>query len=72
MSDEEKENDEETVDLRVLDPNIIDLDLNHGRIGKIENLEPLTQLGTSHVLLKHLGLIFNIATFLCPHPKYDK
>lgn len=34
VSDEEKEKDEETVDLRILDPDTIDLDLNHGRIGK--------------------------------------
>ena len=45
-SEEEQDNNEETVDLRVLDPTITDLDLNHGRIGKIENLEPLTQLET--------------------------
>ena len=47
QSEEEQEDtSEETVDLRILDPTTTDLDLNHGRIGKIENLEPLTQLET--------------------------
>ena len=48
ISDEDNANqdDDETVDLRIVDPDTFDLDLNHGRIGKIENLDGLTQLET--------------------------
>ena len=45
-TEQDPQNQEEPVDIRVLDPDTIDLDLNHGRIAKIENLEPLTQLET--------------------------
>lgn len=36
--------EEDTQELIVIDENTVDLDLNHGRIGKIENLEPLNNL----------------------------
>ena len=45
-TEQDPQNQEEPVDIRILDPDTIDLDLNHGRIAKIENLEPLTQLET--------------------------
>lgn len=31
-------------DVLTIDPEALEVDLNHGRIGKIENLEPLTKL----------------------------
>lgn len=36
--------EEDTQELIVVDEHTDILDLNHGRIGKIENLEPLTKL----------------------------
>ena len=53
---------EETVDMRILDPDTIDLDLNHGRIGKIENLEPLTQLETLCLRWNMIKKIENLST----------
>ena len=53
---------EETVDMRILDPDTIDLDLNHGRIGKIENLEPLTQLETLCLRWNMIKKIENLNT----------
>ena len=42
---------EATEDIRILDPDTIDLDLNHGRIAKIENLrEELASDETSETL----------------------
>lgn len=35
---------EETNELVILDPNATEVDLNHGRISKLENLECLTQV----------------------------
>lgn len=59
---EENINEEETEDLRILDPDTIDLDLNHGRIGKIENLEPLTQLQTLSLRWNLIKKIENLTT----------
>ena len=63
-SDVEQESTEnqETVDMRILDPDTIDLDLNHGRIGKIENLEPLTQLETLCLRWNMIKKIENLST----------
>lgn len=36
--------DEDTQDIIIVNENTIELDLNHGRIGKIENLETLKRL----------------------------
>lgn len=36
--------EEDTQELIVINENTTELDLNHGRIGKIENLEPLRNL----------------------------
>lgn len=43
--------DEDCQELIVIDGNTEDLDLNHGRIGKIENLEPLQNLQRYNHLL---------------------
>merc|ERR1711956_113758 len=74
VSDEEKEKDEETVDLRILDPDTIELDLNHGRIGKIENLEPLTQLESLYLrwnMIKNIENLSNLGATLRELELYD-
>ena len=60
--EQEPAENEETVDMRILDPDTIDLDLNHGRIGKIENLEPLTQLETLCLRWNMIKKIENLNT----------
>ena len=60
--EQEPAENEETVDMRILDPDTIDLDLNHGRIGKIENLEPLTQLETLCLRWNMIKKIENLST----------
>ena len=60
--EQEPAENEETVDMRILDPDTIDLDLNHGRIGKIENLEPLTKLETLCLRWNMIKKIENLST----------
>ena len=62
--EEEEDNAEETVDLRILDATTTDLDLNHGRIGKIENLEPLTQLETLSLRWNLIKQIENLSCLM--------
>lgn len=46
--------EEETQDIIVVNENTTELDLNHGRIGKIDNLEPLTKLERYILYIAHL------------------
>lgn len=51
-----KSNDKATVnDIIIVDPETTELDLNHGRIGKLQNLEPL-------VCIERLYLRWNLIT----------
>lgn len=47
-------------DVITIDPETTEVDLNHGRIGKIENLEPLTKLERLYLrwnLIKKLKIL---------------
>jgi len=54
--------EEETKELVVLDPNQFDLDLSHGRIAKIENLEVLTRIETICLRWNLVKTIENLST----------
>jgi hypothetical protein len=67
MSDAESEVDakeeaEETEELCVLDPEAVDVDLNHGKIAKIENLEPLKCVETLCLRWNLIKKIENLST----------
>ena len=67
MSDAEsdidaKEEVEEIEELCVLDPEAIDIDLNHGKIAKIENLESLTCVETLCLRWNLIKKIENLST----------
>ena len=57
-----------------MDPDTIDLDLNHGRIGKIQNLESLTQLETLTLrwnMIKTIENLNNLGATLRELELYD-
>lgn len=58
-------NDSPTVnDIVVIDPDCIELDLNHGRINKIQNLEPLTQIENLYFRWNLISKIENLDTLV--------
>jgi len=54
--------DEEAEELCILDPEAVDVDLNHGRIAKIENLEGLRQVETLCLRWNLIKKIENLST----------
>lgn len=60
----EAKNDESasTNDILVIDPKTTELDLNHGRIGKIENLEPLECIERLYLRWNFIKQIENLET----------
>ena len=59
---EAKEEVAETEELCILDPAAIDVDLNHGKIAKIENLEALTCVETLCLRWNLIKQIENLST----------
>jgi hypothetical protein len=55
-------NEEETEELCILDPEALDVDLNHGKIAKIENLEALTSVETLCLRWNLIKKIENLST----------
>lgn len=51
-------------ELMVIDPETLELDLNHGRIGKMENLEPLTQIERLFLRWNLIKKIENVSTLV--------
>jgi len=60
--EEEVANEEEGVELVVLDPETLDVDLNHGKIAKIENLEHLRKVETISLRWNLIKKIENVHT----------
>jgi len=54
--------EEEAEELCILDPEAIDVDLNHGKIAKIENLEALTSVETLCLRWNLIKKIENLST----------
>lgn len=55
-------NEEESNELVILDPDAYEVDLNHGRIGKLENLECLHQVEGLYLRWNMIKKIENIQT----------
>lgn len=49
-------------DIIIIDPDTLELDLNHGRIGKLQNLEPLTQIERLYLRWNLITKIENLST----------
>lgn len=49
-------------DIIIIDPDTLELDLNHGRIGKLQNLEPLTQIERLFLRWNLITKIENLST----------
>ena len=54
--------EEEAEELCILDPEALDVDLNHGKIAKIENLEALTSVETLCLRWNLIKKIENLST----------
>lgn len=62
-SEENKDsNDAPVNDIIVIDPKTTELDLNHGRIGKIDNLEPLECIERLYLRWNFIKKIENLST----------
>lgn len=61
MPDEEKP-PAKIEDIITIDPECYELDLNHGRIGKIENLEPLLNIERLYLRWNFITKIENLST----------
>lgn len=59
----ENQNDEPTInDIIIIDPMTTELDLNHGRIGKLQNLEPLQCIERLYLRWNLIKKIENLST----------
>lgn len=63
QNQQESENHTLTVnDIIIVDPDTLELDLNHGRIGKLQNLEPLRQVERLYLRWNLITKIENLDT----------
>lgn len=51
-------------DIIIIDPECLELDLNHGRINKLQNLEPLTQVERLYLRWNLISKIENLDTLV--------
>lgn len=59
---EQQSKEEESNELVILDPDAYEVDLNHGRIGKLENLECLHRVEGLYLRWNQIKQIENIGT----------
>lgn len=51
-------------EIMIIDPDTLELDLNHGRIGKLQNLEPLTSIERLYLRWNLITTIENLHTLV--------